>query len=267
MRSLLWLRVRTSNREPAPGWITILAMAVLAFAAAPVQADTMNLAWDDCYGAGGLDDYTLGCTTGGPPATLYLSFELSDPLDGVTSIDFGFVVRADAASLPPFWQFATVLYPGLCNGGLTGSAGAAAACTGHMAPFATPTLAMAFSTPYDLDTRLGGFVGSLIPPAPGTTVDLAAGTPYFVVAVTIDPSWASEAGGSCDGCGTAMRFGELLTVNKISISPYVRLGTGSGASHGITGDLCVTANGGGNLSCAPTPTVPSTWGRLKSLYR
>jgi len=253
-----WCTRSPIRRTAAIVWL------VGALAAAPAAADEMQLAWGGCEGQGGASNLVLTCDTPLPPPSLYLSFEITDPIQDLVAIDFAFVVRVDGLDLPPFWEFTTSIGT-YCNGGLYAYAGPSAACPG--APSALPASATAivgFVSPYETP-QFGKFVGSVFVPAQDA-VNLAPGQ-YFAAVLVLDLTWAAESGGACTGCSAALRFGDEDYIgSKIYSSPKISLGTLNG-SRFIANPICINANGGGTLACGPTPTVPSTWGRLKSLYR
>ena len=81
--------------------VGILALLVTGVAFAQPG---VNLAWDDCLGAGGVTDKTRACVNSSMDLNnAHMSFVLAEPVTSLGASDMLMDLQVDAASLPAWW--------------------------------------------------------------------------------------------------------------------------------------------------------------------
>jgi hypothetical protein len=242
----------------AAGRIAVLVacVALTAFLAGPARAQgTFFLSWNDCASAPlAAQNLALTCATG-DSAALFLSFELSQPVDSVVALQAVVDVQSAASTLPDWWQYA----PGGCRyGRLVSSARfPGTSCADFWADQATldaePTFTPGEPNGGASQARIlvSFAVLSSEPRA------LSAATRYYAARL----SFMDDTSSICAGCGQPA----CLVLN------WIQLGKASGATVSLEAPGANDGNRatwqGSGANCALVPVRRTTWGQLKSLYR
>jgi hypothetical protein len=231
----------------------LITIALLALTNSRVSAGGVNLAWNDCLGAGGLTNRSFTCDTNVGNNDLYVSY---DPPVNIPDLN-GAIPLLDLQSattpLPQWWQFKNA---GTCRLVALSALGPniTGTCPDSWAGVGVPGIAAYYTTsvlpslPLDR-ARILGVVS--IPSASAQNVN--PGTEYFCLGIRIS-NIKTVGPTACSGC---------MVPVTIVLSEVV-LTTNNSGDFRITNPLTsntVTWQGG------PTPTQNRTWGQIKSIYR
>jgi hypothetical protein len=248
------------------------ACAVLmVLAATKASGGGINLAWNDCYGAGGTVNKNFACNTNSGTNILVASFE---PPDGITKlVGSSAVIDIQTAStpLPSWWQ----LSASGCRAGslrLDFNPPASQSCADYWSAAATGSLAY-----------LPGFGGHPdraritisfgIPEARAGPVLI--GWEYYAFRLILDNSKSSGAG-ACSGCldpacitltSVWLYQPEGLGDHAICVPLASNQATWRGGAIGGYGCPGTDGPPPPPSDCLATPTINRTWGQLKGLYR
>lgn len=229
----------------------LVTLALLVLTTSRVSAGGINLAWNDCYGAGGLTNRNFACDTNAGSNELYVSY---DPPVNIPDLNGGLPLldlQSATTPLPQWWQFKNA---GTCRlTSLSAISAVTGSCPDSWAGMGTPSIAAYYTTSvlpsFPLDrARILGVVS--IPNASAQNVN--PGTEYFCLLIRINNT--KTVGTACPGC---------MVPVTIVLSEILLITINSGDFR-ITNPLTsnyVTWQGG------PTPTQNRTWGQLKSIYR
>lgn len=243
--------------------ILSIGCGLIFLAASSASASGVNLSWNDC-GVVGLQNQNFVCNTNsGVPFRMYASF---DPPDGITRLIGGLAVidfDRESASVPSWWQLNN---PGACReNSLTLDFGFPFTCVDYWAGAATGALSYQVGfCGYSSVARL--YVSFGKPEALAGPVE--AGTEYYAFSIGLDRA-KTVGPGACGGCPEAVCI--VLSHMKLHQAP----GLGDHLLSNPRDRNFVTWQGGvlgGQCPGYPlpqecTPTLRSTWGQIKSLYR
>lgn len=237
-----------------------LAAAALALSATVASAQSIHLAWDDCYfaGGGGGVDKTFACNSNaGAARSIFASVIPPAGLTQYVGSVCVFDLQAADAALPAWWQFQA----GGCRLATSLTAAPAAGVTSCLDLTDNPQFGgidyavggsgpnrARLRTAYAMDAGLAGPVG--------TTDELT------VMQISINNNRTTGAG-SCAGCNipVCLVFNSLLLDQ---VDPNLPRGLVSSGEQQF-----VTWQGASAVTPCPaaTPTQSKTWGQVKSLYR
>jgi len=237
---------------------TVLLLAVSASRAPAAQG--LYLTWNECVGAASATaDLGSACASDGGSQSLFCAFQLDQPADSVVAIEITLDVQHAAVSLPPWWRFD----PGACRGELlhvNADFTARTDCDDFWGAAATkdPPVTYLPGVPGGLPSRARIFVSIALPP--DQPVRLEAGRTYYAAEIEI-PNAGTLA---CSGCtGGACLVLNSILIGRLTGAPGGNLLLATPGNPGVW----ATWQGGTGASCAAVPTVHTTWGRIKSLYR
>jgi len=247
--------------------LLVCCIAIVTLGPTVAFAQGLNISWNDC-GAYGPINRSFACNTNDGVDVLVASFAPPSGITKLTAIDATIAMQtADATTLGPWWRLAD---PGACrSGSLTVDADftSQSNCLDYWAG-----RAMSDFTWTQNGNRACLRVRCHIPEDEGGPV--TPGEEYYAFKVIIDHAHAVGAG-ACPGCNTAACFvlEELWLVQpagmgdiRIKNSSVRNFATWQGGI--IAGGCPPIADFDPNYSqCAPTPTLRSTWGAIKTLYR
>ncbi len=248
----------------------LLFVAILMTTAAIVSsAEGINLAWDECAGAGGPSNRSFACNTNIGIHVMVASFE---PPAGITKLVGGSaVVHLGTAlrPLPSWWQFGS----GGCREGalrldfdFLGTqgcvdtwSGAATGSLSYEAGFGGRPERARITLSWGIPEALAGLV--------------EAGTEYYAFRLIVNNS-KSVGSGSCAGCldPACIGFTALWLYQPAGLGDHLictpltsNLMTWQGGPAGF----CPPADGPPPFppECGATPLVRRSWGMIKGLYR
>lgn len=233
----------------------------LLFAASNASAG-LDLTWDGCAAGGALNTVSFTCNDLAYQARLVGSFNLPADVDSFYEVDVTLDLYGETGNIPDFWNFTAISG---CNAdGLTRQLARPTGCETTTNPWglsgANGNSTFSYVTPFRGDPKRARIVMNLFLPDP-STLDLTAGTEYFAFSFLISAAHATEAGGSCPGCGNAIAIVWNSATFLSETRPDYTL-----SEAGPSG-LCARANGAMTSSCDAVPVQRRTWGTLKSLYR
>lgn len=242
------------------GLVSCLAFLSFAAAASPAPAGGINLAWNDCYGAGGVINRNFACDTNVGINDLYISFEPPVSIPDVNG-SYAFIDLVSAGStLPSWWQFKN---PGSCRQILLSATTAiTGTCPDMLQGLGVPDIAsynVTANVP-QIPLNRARIVAQVYSPD-SVAFPVSPGTEYSVLRIRI--ANALTVGTACTGCTVPV----CLVLSKVLIA------SSNSGDFPLTNPLAsqyVTWQGGGigGLGCPlETPTVNRTWGQVKSIYR
>lgn len=244
--------------------LLITCAAMIGVATSAHALGGIDLSVNACPGnAGAIGDVaTVDCASG-LGFILLGSWSPAEDLGGLTNLDgmMEFYAEADLDGAGSFWNFDEHG----CNASALHSS-EARPVSGCISPadYADTWASEAGGTAIAAGRRSPHIVRIGFTCFRSTLLSVQAGQMLFGIQMIVNGSNASEAGGSCQGCPTAMSIvwnqGEP---GDVSITP-TPLTTGSGHYPGFGN--CMVFNGSAGL-CGVVPTKKRTWGQLKSLYR
>lgn len=221
--------------------ILLVLMAGASFAAG------LNLAWDNCRGAGGIGNKTVACATVTTAQTLYGSFVLASGLN-VTSTTNQLDIQVDSPTVGTFWT--------LSGAGL-GSRFGFDANDAPSCPSWQPT-ALALDN-VNGRTQVGNRIQLRINLAIGDFGnDIAAGVEALSYRLSVNMADAATA----PDCSLPACFVFNRSFIEDAFNGFDATLTNPQTSQHVTWQ------GGGTLNCpAATPVQKKTWGSIKALYR
>ena len=247
----------------------IVFAAILMTAAAGVSsADGINLAWNECLGAGGLTNRSFACNTNIGINAMVASF---DPPAGISKLLGGSAVlhlMSASPTLPSWWQ----LGAGGCREGalrLDLNAPAPLGCADYWSGAAVGSIN--YEPGFDGHPYRARITLSWgIPEALAGPVDADAEYYAFQVIVT---NRYSVGSGSCAGCldPACIGFTSLWLYQPAGLGDYAlcmpligTLVTWQGGA-----GYCPPADGPSPFppECGATPVIRRSWGLIKTLYR
>lgn len=242
-----------------------IVAALLAGTASVASAGGVNLAWNDCYGAGGVVNRPFACNTNAGSNDLFVSFDPpqeipdlngSNPIiDLVSSNNY-----PPAPLLPQWWQFKNI---GTCR---QNSLKAIAATTGTC-PDAWGGVGVAGIAAYlttnvlpQMPQNRARILGSISVPG-ASAQSVHPGTEYICLQIRFDN--AKTVGTACTGCADPVCLVLMEVLLTTNASGDFRL------TNQLESGYCVWQGGAiGGAGCpASTPTINRTWGQLKASYR
>ncbi len=235
----------------------LVALALLLATAA--HAGRLYLRWNACFGDGGVQNRAFACDTNLGSEQLVATFNLPVAVDSVMSVD-GFInIYFFGPALPAWWEF-----------------GVAGNCR-PSSLLATATLPAGASSCIDFAdvVRDAQYIYTAAPSGPATarlevlspfiphaTFDLATGQEYLAFTLTINHQKTVGAE-ACGGClvPVCLGFNQIRLMRQPP--DYVPMIPTSGTTHIATwqGSSIVP------FCTGFTPTLRSTWGEVKALYR
>ena len=245
---------------------SLAALFALSLALAPsARAAGVNLAWDNCAGAGGAHDMTFACDTNVGSHTFVASFVAPSGITKYVSNEGTVELLADASTLPTWWQIKGSTQ---CrNGAATGDANFASGpfgCTDLWSGAASGAFA-SYNVGYLAPNRSRFNLVFAVPAA--LAQPLNEGQEYYAFKVTIQNT-RTIGTGSCAGCS----IGACLACTRINVvqpngTPGGNVTLVSPARSNLVlwnqvpYSLCTGTDGGW------VPARGTTWGQIKSLYR
>ncbi len=253
--------------------LTLLLLMCLTPAAHAAQG--MNLAWDACFGDGGVRNKTFACDTNTGSEQLYVSFQLDSAFTPVTGMELTINFSTPAGPPGAWWQFKNA---GSCRLSALSASSApltpGGSCVNYWNGFASGGIA-GYTVNY---VGLGMnrlFVIFALPSTAWASLD--GDVEYFAARLAI--SHANSVGaGSCPGCLDPVCIGiENLKLTRpvgqgdIRLAEETTFGSstvnwqGSAASSSRVGDPARFFYR--TLHCASATAARNpTWGSIKSLY-
>lgn len=245
---------------------SLLVVAVLlACTASVASAGGINLAWNDCYGAGGVVNRPFACNTNVGYNDLFVSFDPPVDIPDLNGSNPIIDIQSSwnyplPSVIPQWWQFknlgtcrrtslsAVAATPGTCTDAWAGAgvAGIAAYITNGVAP--------------SLPLNRARILGSISVPT-SLAQSVHPGTEYICFQIRIDN--ARTVGTNCTGCAEPV----CLVLTEVDLSTngpaYFIL------KNQLENNYAVWQGGNiGGVGCpAATPTINRTWGQLKASYR
>jgi len=239
---------------------SLLFAAVLLAWTSVASAGGINLAWNDCYGGGGVVNRSFACNTNAGNNDLFVSFD--PPVDIFDVNGSNPIIDMQSASTPlaQWWQFKNV---GTCRqNSLSAIAVPTGTCLDTWAGQGFAGIAAYFVTQVipSMPLNRARILGSIsVPGAVAATVH--PGTEYICMQIRINN--AKTVGTACTGCADPV----CLVLYEVLLTT-----TASGdfrMFNMLDSNYCVWQGGDiGGIGCpAATPTVNRTWGQLKASYR
>ena len=237
-----------------------LGAALLLQLASPARAGGINLAWNDCYGAGGTVNKNFACDTNTGNHDLYVSFEPYTSIPDVNGANVVIDLQSVSAALPGWWQFKNA---GTCRlTSLSAITAITGSCVDTWSGQGVPRIAAYYVTANTpamptCRARILGLVS--VPGEAAAQVD--SGTEYFCMMVRVNNAKTVGA----DHCADCMSPA-CLVLNEVLLT------SNNSGDYRFTNPLAnnvVTWQGGifcYAYSCT-VPTLNRTWGQLKGLYR
>jgi hypothetical protein len=240
--------------------VSCLALISFAAAASPAPAGGINLAWNDCYGAGGVINRDFACNTNAGTNDLYISFE---PPVSIPDVNHSYAIIdlvSAGSALPSWWQFKN---PGSCRqSSLSATTAIAGTCPDMLQGLGVAGIASYSVTAVvpQIPLNRARILGEVFLPD-SVAFPVSPGTEYSVLRIRIANTFT--VGTACTGCTVPV----CLVLSKVLIT------SSNSGDFPLTNPLAsqyVTWQGGGigGLGCPlETPTVNRTWGQVKSIYR
>jgi hypothetical protein len=229
--------------------------------ASPAMAGGINLAWNDCYGAGGTMNKNFACNTNTGNHDLYISFEPNATIPDLNGSNAIIDLQSASAALPAWWQFKNT---GTCRlTSLVANSGVTGTCPDTWSGQGVAGIAAYFTTqniPAMPTCRARILASISVPGAAAAQVD--PGTEYYCLMVRIN-SAKTVGTGLCAGCLDPA----CLVLNEVLLTSN---NSGDNRLTNWLGSNYVTWQGGWchyNWYGCTTPTINRTWGQLKGLYR
>jgi hypothetical protein len=221
----------------------------------------LYLTWNDCVASPAARfDLSSTCGSDGGSQSLVAAFQLASPLDSVVAIEITVDIQHDLPYLPAWWQLA----PGGCRyGALSADADFTgwSACADFWNGLGTksPPVTYLLGEPGGVMNRAR--IRVPIARSPEIPVRLEAGVLYYAGLIDLRNAGTS----ACASCEAPACFvlGEIL----IGRLPGSNGGDLSLTTAGEGTSNRVSWQGGGDAMCTGVPARPSSWGRLKALYR
>jgi hypothetical protein len=240
-----------------------LLLALMLAVPAVVSAEGINLAWDNCVGAGGAQSMNFACDTNAGAHTFVASFIAPAGITQYVSNQSTIVVTSDGATLPQWWQ---IRGTGQCRiGSATGSADFTPGpfgCTDLWLGAAMGALAsynVGFGSPNV------GRMNLVFAVTASHAQPLNEGEEYYAFKVLI-LNTKTVGTGACAGCSVGAR----ITCNELQVQQPSGTPGGNVILHnpadGYTSNCC-TWNNPTSPCVLGVATRNTTWGSIKSLYR
>jgi len=241
----------------------ILTGVLLALTASLASAGGINLAWNDCFGAGGIAavNKNFACNSNTGNNDMYISFDPPVNIPDVNGSNPLIDLQSASTPLPQWWQMKNV---GSCRqnslsavSAITGTCPDTWAGQGVAGVAAYITTSVVPATPLNRARLLGSIS---VPGAAAANVD--PGTEYFCLLIRVNNAKTVGATG-CAGCSDPV----CIVLNEVLLT------SNNSGDNRIVNPLAsnfVTWQGGaigGNGCPAATPTQNKTWGQVKSIYR
>jgi hypothetical protein len=257
-----------------------LLLLGLLSTASNARAAGFFLSWDACHADGGVAARTFACDTNSGSETLVCSVVLDAALSGVNTTYVKIVGQSASGVLPPWWGFQG---PACRTSSLTLTLSPAGSGCPNLFPVAPSG---GFNYTMNVPTA-GAIKLEVIAAVPDpSAASMAAGQEYGLFAVHINHARTVGAG-SCPGCGEPMCLGlgylELWTTASLTDPAVVFRGAEAALDQGHLVSWQNSVPGGvywyqtnppfGHevdyaMTCSQaTPSLRSTWGAVKTLYR
>lgn len=259
---------------------TLLAvLALCCFATTAHAAQGMNLAWDACFGDGGVRNKTFACDTNTGSEQLYVSFQLDSAFSQVTGLELYLLIATPAGLPGSWWQFRNT---GTCRQTALNVSSAPLVTGGACVDFWQGMAAGGVSgyivnlNPVGMNRLLAVYA---LPPVAWASLD--ADVEYFGMRISITHAKTVGAG-SCPGCLDPVCLGlENLLITRpagfssLRIAEETTFGSSTANWQGsASGSVRVQRDNPNfpnwfyrTLQCASaTPARNNTWGSIKSLY-
>jgi hypothetical protein len=241
----------------------LFAGTLTLFVAGPALAGS-NLAWNDCFGGGGMTDLTVACTNTGS-AFAYVSLNPSQSYPKVGATDVFFVVTP-ATAIGTWWNPAATT----TRWGSSITEPISGACPAWWA--AAPNGGITFQPPQAYLSSFGRMVLRITTVVgAGEEQPMQPGTEYFLGALELKFSSGTADNPECIG-GANIDVGEPCSGMGCLDSPahieILQPGFPDFSERDPDVSNCVTFRNPPTRQCpGATPTQKSTWGSIKALYR
>ena len=237
----------------------LITGVLLALTASLASAGGINLAWNDCLGAGGVTNKTFACTSNSGTNDLYISFDPPTDIPDINGSNPIVDLQSASTPLPQWWQMKNV---GSCRAlSIVGNVGPGT-CADAWAGVGVPGIAayLVNSVVPSIPLNRARILGTISVPS-SAAQPVTAGTEYFCLLVRINNA-KSTGLGACAGCQDPV----CLVLNEVLLTSN---NSGDNRIINPLGTNFATWQGGfpGDPTCAVTPTQNRTWGQLKSIYR
>ena len=246
---------------------TAILVAAGVFLTAQAEAAGINMYWDDCGAGGGVINRNFACNTNDGYQDLYLSV---DPPEGVVATNgHNHIVdlQSKHSPLPAWWDFKNT---GTCrqtallgSGDFTTGLSGGVACVDPWDGQGNAGVA-AYTKNFNGSACQARIIGSIAYSGPDAS--MASGTEYYSIKLRITNA-RTVASGACGDCPDPV----CLVLNQVRIAQpapnttfAVENPRDSNFATWQQGWFCPSSH---PASCIVSPTAPSTWGLLKSLYR
>src|SRR5262245_24519116 len=239
----------------------LITGVLLALTATMASAGGINLAWNDCFGAGGGNNKPFACNADTGNNDLYISYDPPLNIPDLNGSNPLLDLQSASTPLPAWWQMKNI---GTCRqnsisaiSAITGTCPDSWAGVGVAGVAAYLTTGVLPSMPLNRARILGSVS---VPGASAQPVD--PGTEYFCLLIRVNNAKTAGAAG-CAGCQDPV----CIVLNEVLLT------SNNSGDNRITDPLAnnfAMWQGGaiGPPGCpAATPTSNRTWGQLKSIYR
>jgi hypothetical protein len=248
----------------SPRFLVAPAVAAGLLLGAPAAAQ-LRLAWDDC-GEFGHQTETFACRTNEGTHSLILSFEAPSGVTEMTGMYGEIHLIFPSSPIPDWWAIGACRPASVLTGDADFTTGPGS-CLDYWQGRAQGAIVFDVGGVYDSWLAKVRFVQALPAEERGP---LTAGSRYYAMRFTLKNSGTVGAD-ACGGCAVSavMVPHEILIAQPMGIGDHV-LRFGYGFEHpydGVAVWECAHLYAGGWGFCEPTPALPLTWGRVKSLYR
>jgi hypothetical protein len=241
-----------------------LTLALVLFATAAHAGAGVNLRWDSCYGDAGMQNKSFACNTNTGSDVLVCSFEVATEVLQASGQEVVIDLVASAATLPAWWAFKNA---GTCRqlslAMSTTLSPTAVVCSDWSSGHSFGGIGaynIGFSGPSSAQIRIATAMATEF------LADLFPGTEYFVCNLVINHA-KTIGTGACAGCTVpvCIVFGDKITT-PVAANDVLLIGGANGP-----GSIFATWQGPTNpdpFGCPwPLPTLRSSWGAVKALYR
>lgn len=243
-------------------------IAVLIAAVPPAFAQGMNIAWDDCYLGAAKYSLSNSCTAAGDSIrSLVISVETPNLISDVNGAQGIIDLVFDAPGIPDFWAFQT---GGCRQGQLSADAGIGStsgpySCAEPWSAVGGVVAAVNFAPRYQTGCNNRARI-TWIAAIPGlTALDPNVSSEWYIVRLAM-----AGGGSGCDGCqysGCLVAYEVRLTRPAQTPGGDVFVNNASTSQHAEWQNPSWTCFAVHQTLPCPTPTIRSTWGQVKGMYR
>lgn len=256
----------------------LAVLALCCFATTAHAAQGVNLAWDACYGDGGVRNKAFACDTNAGSEQLFVSFLLDSVVTPVTGLELTLMVTTPAGAPDSWWQFKT---SGSCRATALAASAAPLVPSESCVDFWQGQAAGGIAG-YSLVAFAGAYRLSAILALPQPYWALLGdGTEYFAMRLVLSHT-KTVGTGACPGCfepvcigieglrlTRPVGYGDIRLADETSFGSSTVNWQGAAAGSRLVVDPVYpdTRPKYRIVTCASaTPARNSTWGSIKSLY-